>query len=83
MELWLSGPGTSAAQILEDGSRPLPGNGWNRIVVIVSEMESMIEQARAAGATLRNGPISGPGGAQALIADPSGNVIELFQPKAE
>ena len=66
---------------MTDGERPTPG-GWNRIHLIVDDVDAEIERARAAGATLRNDAIEGPGGKQVLLVDPSGNVVELFQPAA-
>ena len=79
--LWLSGPGTSAAKALPDGSQPVPG-GWNRLVLEVVDIEARIVSLRAAGARFRSEPVSGPGGQQVLVDDPSGNPVELFQPKA-
>ena len=79
LELWISGPGTSAARAMPDGREPEPG-GWNRIVVQVDDLASTVETMRRAGVTFRNEIISGPGGQQVLAEDPSGNPIELFQP---
>lgn len=81
VQLWLSGPGTSAAKPMPDGRIPEPG-GWNRIVVSVSGLMDLADSLRGAGVTFRNEPISGPGGTQVLIEDPDGNPIELFQPRA-
>lgn len=78
--LWLSGPQTSAAKPMSDGSIPQPG-GWNRLVVVVDNFEEVVEACRKAGAKFRNEPLSGPGGTQVLIEDPSGNPIELFTPR--
>jgi len=78
LTIWLSGPGTSAARTLSDGSAPAPG-GWNRFVVEVRDIEAAIAAIRAAGARFRGDPVSGPGGTQILVEDPSGNPIELFQ----
>lgn len=78
--LWLSGPETSAARAMPDGSQPEPG-GWNRIVVEVEELATIAEQLRALGVRFRGNVISGPGGSQVLIDDPSGNPVELFQPR--
>ena len=58
-----------------------PG-GWNRIHLIVDDIEAQIARLRAAGAPFRNTLIEGPGGKQVLLQDPSGNVVELFQPAA-
>ena len=80
--LWLSGPGSSAARPLADGARPVPG-GWNRLVLETDDIASHIARLTKAGATLRNDIVAGPGGKQALILDPSGNPIELFEPGKE
>ncbi len=79
LTLWLAGPPSSAARPMPDGSQPVPG-GWNRIVIEVADIVDQVERIRAAGATLRNEIVIGPGGRQVLIEDPSGNPIELFQP---
>ena len=78
LELWVSGPGTSARRALADGSVPQPG-GWNRLVIEVDDLDAMVDQLTAPGARLRSKPISGPGGRQVLVEDPSGNPIELFE----
>jgi catechol 2,3-dioxygenase-like lactoylglutathione lyase family enzyme len=75
--LWLSGPQSSAARPMPDGRQPIAG-GWSRVVLQVDDAASMAEELRAMGAVLRNDPISGPGGTQVLVEDPSGNPIELF-----
>jgi catechol 2,3-dioxygenase-like lactoylglutathione lyase family enzyme len=77
--LWLSGPETSAARPMPNGDKPVPG-GWNRLVLEVKNLDVVVERLREAGARFRNEPISGPGGRQVLVEDPSGNPIELFQP---
>lgn len=82
LDLWLSGPETSAAKQLPDGSTPIPG-GWNRIVLLVTNLNAAIESVRSAGARFRSEPIQGPGGTQVLVEDLSGNPIELFQPGSE
>jgi catechol 2,3-dioxygenase-like lactoylglutathione lyase family enzyme len=79
LTLWLSGPGTSAARAMPDGDEPVPG-GWNRLVVEVDDLDAAVERLREVGARFRNEPISGPGGRQVLVEDPSGNPIEIFQP---
>ena len=78
LELWVSGPGTSARRALADGSVPQPG-GWNRLVIEVDDLDAMVDQLTAPGARLRSKPISRPGGRQVLVEDPSGNPIELFE----
>jgi catechol 2,3-dioxygenase-like lactoylglutathione lyase family enzyme len=81
LTLWLSGPGTSARRKLTSGAVPQPG-GWNRIVIEVADIDAAIEKLAAAGARVRSRPIKGPGGRQVLVDDPSGNPVELFQPRA-
>jgi len=80
VRLWLSGPQASAARAMPDGRKPVPG-GWNRIALIVSDLESMARTLREAGVVFRSDIIRGPGGAQALVEDGSGNVVELFEPR--
>ena len=79
LELWLAGPQSSAARPMPDGSQPLPG-GWNRLVIEVEDLAAQVTSLQAAGAKFRNEIVNGPGGQQILVEDPSGNVIELFQP---
>lgn len=79
--LWLSGPGTSAARELEDGTRPTPG-GWNRVVIGVTNIAEELERLRCAGLTVRAQPFAGPGGVQALVEDGAGNLIELFEERS-
>ena len=67
---------------MPDGTVPSPG-GWNRIHLIVSDIAADVDKLRAEGLTFRNDIVTGPGGQQILLEDPSGNVIELFQPAAE
>ena len=78
LRLWLSGPETSAARPMPDGSIPQSG-GWNRFVVEVANIESLVSVMKDAGISFRNEIISGPGGKQILAEDPSGNPIEIFQ----
>jgi len=78
LKLWLAGPAASASRPMPDGRRPEPG-GWNRLVVEVDDLEATVEKLRAEGVSFRNSPISGPGGSQVLLDDPSGNPIELFE----
>ena len=82
LSLWLSGPGTSAARKLKDGSVPRPG-GWNRLVIEVKNLDGTIGKLEATGARFRSKPIKGPGGRQVLVEDPSGNPIELFEARAD
>ena len=79
LRLLLSGPVSSAGRPMPDGVKPGPG-GWNRIHLIVDDIEGEVARLRKAGAPFRNEILSGPGGRQVLLQDPSGNVIELFQP---
>ncbi len=79
LRLLLSGPASSAGRAMPDGAQPGPG-GWNRIHLLVDDLEAEVERLRAAGATFRNDIVRGPGGKQILLLDPSGNVVELFEP---
>ena len=84
MQLVLSppkGPG-GGSQPMPDGRRPEPG-GWNRIIVQSSNLEDDVAVLRKAGVTFRNEIVAGPGGRQILIEDPSGNLVELFEPAPE
>ena len=79
LRLLLAGPASSAGRPMPDGAKPGPG-GWNRIHFIVDDLDDEVAQLRDAGARFRNDIIEGPGGKQILLQDPSGNVVELFQP---
>jgi catechol 2,3-dioxygenase-like lactoylglutathione lyase family enzyme len=79
LRLLLSGPASSAGRPMPDGARPAPG-GWNRIHLIVDDIDVEVARLRDAGGTFRNDVVHGPGGRQILLQDPSGNVVELFQP---
>lgn len=79
LRLLLSGPKSSAGRPMPDGAQPAPG-GWNRIHLIVSDIAAEVDRLSAAGLTFRNDIVAGPGGQQILLEDPSGNVVELFQP---
>jgi catechol 2,3-dioxygenase-like lactoylglutathione lyase family enzyme len=79
LRLLLSGPTSSAGRPMPDGRRPEPG-GWNRIHFVVDDLAVEVERLRAAGVRFRNHIVTGPGGSQILLDDPSGNPIELFQP---
>ena len=81
LRLLLSGPKSSAGRPMPDGGKPGPG-GWNRIHLIVSDLAVEVERLRAAGVQFRNDIVTGPGGSQILLQDPSGNLVELFQPTA-
>jgi catechol 2,3-dioxygenase-like lactoylglutathione lyase family enzyme len=79
LRLLLSGPKSSAGRPMPDGTKPGPG-GWNRIHFLVDDVAAEVARLRESGATFRNDVIEGPGGKQILLEDPSGNVVELFQP---
>lgn len=79
LRLLLSGPTSSAGRAMPDGARPSPG-GWNRIHLVTPDLAGEVARLRAAGVTFRNDVVTGPGGAQILIQDPAGNLVELFQP---
>jgi catechol 2,3-dioxygenase-like lactoylglutathione lyase family enzyme len=79
LRLLLSGPASSAGRPMPDGAKPGPG-GWNRIHLIVDDIEAEVARLREAGLPFRNDIVRGPGGAQILLEDPSGNFVELFQP---
>lgn len=81
LRLLLSGPRSSAGQAMADGERPAPG-GWNRIHFVVDDIDREIARLTDEGVTFRNVVVKGPGGAQALAVDPSGNLVEVFQPAA-
>src|SRR5688500_1422984 len=80
LRLLLSGATSSAARPMPDGRQPTSG-GWNRFQIVVDDIASEVARLRAAGVSFRNDIIKGPGGAQILVEDPSGNVVELFQPR--
>jgi catechol 2,3-dioxygenase-like lactoylglutathione lyase family enzyme len=79
LRLLLSGPGSSAGRPMPDGRRPGPG-GWNRIHLLVDDIDVEVQRLRDAGLSFRNDIVTGPGGKQILVDDPSGNPIELFEP---
>lgn len=81
LRLLLAGPTSSAGRPMPDGTKPGPG-GWNRIHLILDDIDAEVARLREAGATFRNDIVEGPGGKQILLQDPSGNVVELFQPAA-
>jgi catechol 2,3-dioxygenase-like lactoylglutathione lyase family enzyme len=81
LRLLLSGPQSSAGRAMTDGERPGPG-GWNRIHLIVDDLDREIARLTEEGVRFRNEAVTGPGGAQVLALDPSGNLVELFQPAA-
>jgi catechol 2,3-dioxygenase-like lactoylglutathione lyase family enzyme len=79
LRLLLAGPASSAGRPMPDGEKPGPG-GWNRIHFIVDDIDAEVAHLRDAGARFRNDVVSGPGGKQILLLDPSDNIVELFQP---
>ena len=80
LQLLLNGPGAGGAgQAMPEGQRPAPG-GWNRIQIEVDDLEATVQKLKGAGARFRNEIVTGNGGKQILLEDPSGNPIELFQP---
>ena len=81
LRLLLSGKQASAGRPMPDGRQPEPG-GWNRFQYIVDDIDAEVERLRGRGVQFRNDVVRGPGGAQILAEDPSGNVVELFQPAA-
>jgi catechol 2,3-dioxygenase-like lactoylglutathione lyase family enzyme len=81
LRLLLAGPGSSAARPMPDGRQPEPG-GWNRIHFVVEDIAAEVERLRAAGVSFRSDIVTGPGGRQIVLDDPSGNPVELFTPAA-
>jgi catechol 2,3-dioxygenase-like lactoylglutathione lyase family enzyme len=84
LRLVLSAPGggPGGGQAMPDGSVPTPG-GWNRFALEITNLDALVERLRGTGAHFRNDIVSGVGGRQILLDDPSGNPIELFEPKLE
>ena len=79
LRLLLSGPRSSAGRPMPDGTTPAPG-GWNRIHLLVDDIDAEVARLTAAGVPFRNEVLDGPGGRQVLVEDPCGNPVELFQP---
>jgi catechol 2,3-dioxygenase-like lactoylglutathione lyase family enzyme len=79
LRLLLSGPTSSAGRPMLDGEQPGPG-GWNRIHLIVDDLPVEVARLQADDVKFRNDIVTGPGGSQILLIDPSGNLVELFQP---
>ena len=80
LTLWLAGPPASASKPMPDGRKPEPG-GWNRFVLEVEDLAGVVAKLRARGVKFRNEILEGPGGKQILCEDPSGNAVELFEPR--
>ncbi|GGU19271.1 VOC family protein [Lentzea flava] len=79
LRLLLSGPTSSAGREMPDGTKPGPG-GWNRIHLIVADIDAEVDRLRERGVRFRSDVVKGPGGQQIVLDDPSGNPVELFQP---
>jgi catechol 2,3-dioxygenase-like lactoylglutathione lyase family enzyme len=79
LRLLLSGPSSSAGRPMPDGRTPHPG-GWNRIHLLVDDLDAEVARLRADGVAFRSDVVSGPGGRQIVLDDPAGNPVELFQP---
>ena len=80
VRLLLRGKTSSGRRVMPDGREPVPG-GWNRIHIQVNDLEAQVKRLREAGLRFRNEIVTGPGGSQILLDDPSGNPVELFQPQ--
>ncbi len=80
LQLYLNAPGAGGAgQAMPDGTNPEPG-GWNRFQIEIENLESTVDKLKKQGAHFRNEIVIGKGGKQILLEDPSGNLIELFEP---
>jgi predicted enzyme related to lactoylglutathione lyase len=80
LRLYINSPGAGGAgQAMPDGTIPVPG-GWNRFQLQVKNIETVVEDLKKEGAKFRNDIVTGVGGKQILLEDPSGNFIEIFQP---
>jgi len=82
LNVFLSGPGSSGARPLPDGRQQEPG-GWNRLVLRVDDLASLVEKMKKAGLSFRNEIETGPAGSQIQLEDPDGNPIELFEPASQ
>ncbi|MFE7172927.1 VOC family protein [Streptomyces sp. NPDC057616] len=80
LRLLLSGAASSGARATPDGNATA---GRNRIHLVLDDLDADVERLRAAGLTFRSDILSGPGGRQILLADPAGNLVELFQPASD
>jgi catechol 2,3-dioxygenase-like lactoylglutathione lyase family enzyme len=81
LKLFLNQPGVGGAgQAMKDGAVPAPG-GWNRFQLETDNLENLVKKLKSQGASFRSEIIDGQGGKQALLQDPAGNLIELFEPK--
>lgn len=82
LRVLLSGETSSAGRPMPDGVKPGPG-GWNRFELVVKDIQAEVNRLKSEGVTFRNDIVTGPGGQQILVQDPSGNVVELFEPAAQ
>lgn len=80
LDLWVAGPMASASKPMPDGSKPEPG-GWNRCVLTIENLAETVDTLKSRGVSFRNDIVEGPVGRQVLCEDPSGNVVELFEPQ--
>lgn len=81
LRLLLNAPGAGGAGRAGDNATPQPG-GWNRFQLTETDLDATVERLRDAGTAFRSGIVNGQGGRQALVEDPSGNLVELFEPAA-
>jgi catechol 2,3-dioxygenase-like lactoylglutathione lyase family enzyme len=79
LELWMSGPGSSAADAIPEDDPREPG--WNRLVLLVDELDARVAELEHAGTRFRGGRQGGPAGRWIVAEDPSGNPVELFEPR--
>jgi len=79
LKLWVAGPQASASKPMPDGKQPCPG-GWGRFVLTIEDLDTLVPKLKEDGVHFRNDIVEGPGGKQILCEDPSGNIIELFEP---
>lgn len=80
LRLLLNAPGAGGAgQAMPDGQVPQPG-GWNRVQIQLDDLDSTVEKLKQSGVSFRNEIVVGRGGKQILAEDPSGNLVELFEP---
>ncbi|MEV0425756.1 VOC family protein [Micromonospora sp. NPDC050495] len=82
LRLLLSGPASSAGRAMPDGRTPHPG-GWNRIHLLVEDIDAEVARLRTGGVAFRSDIVTGPGGRQIVLDDPAGNPVELFQPASD
>ncbi len=82
LTLLVSGPKASASKPMLDGTTPSPGGGWNRILLDFDDLEAVVSKLKANGVKVRNDILDGVGAKQVICEDPSGNVIELTQPRS-